>query len=77
MLLISFLNWQPVIAAAFIIIKYKLRPLKDAQFYTKSRKMTILATGIHGVFRGLEFESDAELVQKGEIFKGLIILDPI
>jgi prepilin-type N-terminal cleavage/methylation domain-containing protein len=45
--------------------------LKYAQFFAKSRKMKISTTGIHGVFRGLKFESDAELVQKGEYFKGL------
>ena len=53
----------------------KVRPLKKAQFGVKSRKMIPpsagLATGIHGVFRGLKFESDAELVPKGAIFKGL------
>ena len=30
-----------------------------------------LTAGIHWVFRGLKFESDAELVQKGVFFKGL------
>jgi hypothetical protein len=45
--------------------------LKNAQFCAKSRKTKILTTGIHGVFRGLKFESDAELVQKGAFFKGL------
>ncbi len=32
--------------------------------------------GIHGVFRGLKFESDTELVQKGAFFKGLAFGSP-
>ena len=48
-----------------------LRPLKNIQFCARSRKTKILATGIHGVFRGLKFESDAEMVQKGTVFNGL------
>jgi len=47
--------------------------LKNVQFCAKSRKTIILTTGIHGVFRGLKFESDAELVQKGAFFKGLLL----
>ncbi|RZB36094.1 MAG: hypothetical protein SRB2_02503 [Desulfobacteraceae bacterium Eth-SRB2] len=31
----------------------------------------ILTTGIHGVFRGLKFEPDAEIGQKGAFCKGL------
>ena len=50
-----------------------VRPLKNAQFCAKSRKKKNLTTGIHCVFRGLEFESDAELVQKGVFFKGLMV----
>ena len=45
--------------------------MKNAQFRAKSRKTKILTTGIHGVFRGLKFETDAELVQKRTFFKGL------
>jgi hypothetical protein len=45
--------------------------LKNAQFYSRSRKTRILTTGIPVVFRGLEFESDAEIGQKGAFFKGL------
>jgi hypothetical protein len=37
----------------------KERPLKNAQFYSRSRKTRILTTGILVVFRGLEFEPDA------------------
>ena len=33
--------------------------------------MIILTIGIHLVFRGLKFESDAEIGQKGAFFKGL------
>ena len=31
-----------------------------------------LTTGIHLVFRGLKFKSDAEIGQKGTFFKGLV-----
>jgi hypothetical protein len=48
-----------------------MRPLKNAQFCSRSRKARILTTGIPVVFRGLEFESDAEIGQKGAFFKGL------
>ena len=53
------------------VIAFTERPLKNAQFCAKSRKTIILTTGIHRVFRGLKFEPDAELVQKGAFFKGL------
>jgi hypothetical protein len=53
-----------------------MRPLKNAQFYSRSRKARILTTGIPVVFRGLEFESDAEIEQKGAFFKGLILRFP-
>jgi glutaredoxin len=48
-----------------------LRPLKNTQFCSRSRKVKILTTGIPLVFRGLRFESDAEIGQKGAFFKGL------
>jgi hypothetical protein len=34
-------------------------------------KAKILTTGILVVFRGLQFEPDAEIGQKGRFFKGL------
>ncbi len=37
------------------------RPLKNAQFRFSSRKTKILTTGIHRVFRGLKFESEADI----------------
>ena len=40
-----------------------MRPFKNAQFCSSSRKAKILTTGIHGVFRGLKFEPDAEIGQ--------------
>ncbi len=40
-----------------------LRPLKNANFCSSSRKAIILTTGIHGVFRGLKFEPDTEIGQ--------------
>ena len=45
--------------------------MKNVQFCPRSRKTKILTTGIHLVFRGLKFESDAEIGQKGAFFKGL------
>ena len=48
-----------------------MRLLKNANFCSSSRKAKILTTGIHGVFRGLKFEPDAEIGQKGVFFKGL------
>ena len=35
-------------------------------------KAIILTTGIHAVFRGLKFEPDAEIGQKGAFYKGLL-----
>ena len=40
------------------------RPLKKVQFYSRSRKTKILTTDIHRVFRGLKFESDADIGEK-------------
>ena len=51
------------------------RPLKNAQFRSSSRKASRLGgitAGIHGVFRGLQFESDAEIERKGAFCKDLI-----
>jgi hypothetical protein len=45
------------------------RPLKNAQFCSRSRKIIILTTETPLVFRGLRFESDAEIGQKGVFFK--------
>jgi hypothetical protein len=58
-----------------------LRPLKNGQFCSRSRKAKILTTGIYLIFRGLKFEPrrwrdvppDAEIGQKGAFFKGLIL----
>jgi hypothetical protein len=47
------------------------RPLKNAQFCLSSRKAKILTGGIYGIFRGLNFEPDIEIGQKGVFFKGL------
>jgi len=35
--------------------------------------MKILTTGIYWIFRGLKFEPDAEIGQKGTLCKGLIL----
>ena len=40
------------------------RPLKNVQFWSSSRKVKILTAGIHGVFRGLKFESDTDMGEK-------------
>jgi hypothetical protein len=45
--------------------------LKNVQFCSSSRKRKILTTGIQLVFRGLKFETNAEIGQKGMFFKGL------
>jgi hypothetical protein len=45
--------------------------LENVQFCPRSRKTKILTTGIHVVFRGLKFKSEAEIGQKGVFFKGL------
>jgi polysaccharide biosynthesis/export protein len=50
-----------------------MRPLKNAYFCSSSRKAITLTTGIHRVFRGLNFEPDAEIGQKGAFCKGLMI----
>jgi hypothetical protein len=53
-------------------IETKGRSLKNAQFCSRSKKAKIITAGIPKVFRGLEFEPDAEIGQKGAFFKGLI-----
>jgi len=50
-----------------------LRPLQNVQFYSSSRKAKILTTGIYWIFRGLKFEPDAEIGQKGTLCKGLTL----
>ena len=47
-----------------------LRTLKNVRFRSSSRKAKIF-TGIHGIFRGLKFEPDTEIGQKGAFCKGL------
>jgi hypothetical protein len=44
----------------------RLRPLKNAQFCSSSRKAKILTTGIHLVFRGLKFEPDVPPLAGGK-----------
>ena len=48
-----------------------LRSLQNVQFCSSSRKAKILTTGIYCIFRGLKFEPDAEIGQKGTLCKGL------
>ena len=48
--------------------------MQNVQFCSSSRKAKILTTGIYWIFRGLKFESDAEIGQKGMLCKGLIWL---
>jgi len=38
---------------------------KSVLICSRSRKAKILTTGIHRVFRGLKFEPDADIGQKG------------
>jgi hypothetical protein len=53
-----------------------LKPLKNVQFCSSSRKAKILTTGIYLIFRGLKFEPDVEIGQKGAFFKGFTIVSP-
>jgi hypothetical protein len=55
----------------WIFFPVNKRPLKNTQFCSRSRKARILTTGIPLVFRGSEFDSDAEIGQKRAFFKGL------
>ena len=48
------------------------RPLKNAQFRSRSRRMRILTAGIYRIFRGLEPECNAEIGRKGVYFEGLM-----
>ncbi len=57
--------------SGFSGMRQYMRPLKNAQFYSSSRKAKILTGGIHWVFRGLKFEPNAEIGQKGAFCKGL------
>jgi len=52
-------------------VGWKGRALNKIQFCSRSRKTKILTTGIYGIFRGLKFESDAVIGQKGMFFKAL------
>ncbi len=54
-----------------------MRPLKNFHFCSSSRKGKILTTGKHRVFRGLKFEPDVEIGQKGVFFKGLNVKQDI
>jgi hypothetical protein len=45
--------------------------LKNGHFCSSSRKAKILTAGILSVFRGLQFEIDAEIGKKGAFCKGL------
>ena len=49
----------------------RMRPLKNGNFYSSSRKVKISTTGIYLIFRELEFEPDAEIGQKVPFCKGL------
>jgi len=40
-----------------------MRPLKNGNFCSSSRKAKISTTGIYRIFRGLKFEHDAEIGQ--------------
>ena len=56
---------------------HRLRPLKNVQFCSRLRKTKILTTDIHWVFRGLKFESDEEIGQKGAFCKSLRVFIPM
>jgi hypothetical protein len=48
-----------------------VRPLKNGNFCSSSRKAKISTTGIYRIFRGLKFEPDEEIGQKVPFYKGL------
>ena len=52
-----------------------MRPLKNGNFCSSSRKANISTTVIYLIFRGLKFEPDAEIGQKVPFCKGLMMLD--
>ena len=58
----------------YVKLRYLLvkRPLQNVQFCLSSRKAKILTTGIYWIFRGLKFEPDVEIGQKGTLCKGLV-----
>jgi hypothetical protein len=45
------------------------RPLNKVQFWPRSRKVKTSTAGIYGIFRGLKFEPDEEIGQKGHFSK--------
>ena len=61
----------------FSNITYGLRPLNNVQFWPRSRKAKISTAGIYVIFRGLKFEPDTEIGQKGTLFKGLKLSLPM
>jgi hypothetical protein len=50
-----------------------MKPLKNVQIRSSSRKTKNLTGRIYGIFRGLNFEADAEIGRKGAFFKGFTI----
>jgi hypothetical protein len=48
--------------------------LKNVQFWSRSRKAKISTTGIYVIFRGLKFEPDVEIEQKGAFLKVSLFL---
>jgi len=59
------------------LLKRYLRPLKNGNFCSSSRKAKISTTGIYRIFRGLKFEPDAEIGQKVPFCKGLTLILPV
>ncbi len=51
-----------------------MRPLKNCNLCSSSRKAIILTTGIYRIFRRLKFESDTEVGHKVPFFIGLSVL---
>ena len=43
---------------------HNMRPLKNGNLCSSSRKAKISTTGIYGIFRGLKSETDAEIGHK-------------
>ena len=65
------LNDDPSIDRLLRAAAKKESTLQNAQFCFSTRRAKILTGGIHGVFRGLRFEPNVEMGQKGVFCKGL------
>jgi len=59
------------------LYRKRAKTFENATFSRQARKAKILTAGIYVIFRGLKFEPDTEIGQKGVFFKGLILFLPL